>query len=87
MSDASDLGTYMKAMFETNDLMQLTNFRDSAAVAIDDTVLENATTRAILWFKQKVTNYAPGTYDMHDEIAAHYALGLLYRRTQQFDLA
>lgn len=77
---ASALWTAVKASYEINGLITLTNIRDPNASAVDDTIGEDAAQAVIdLW-----PAYAQEAYDASDathvEVAKHGVIAVLWRR-------
>jgi len=80
MADADDLWAYVKTVYDTDGLITLTNVRDRAAVAIDDTVGVLAA--------QSVLNYWPAYAQvafevadlLHVEVATEGVIAMLWRR-------
>lgn len=80
MADADTVWSAVKARYDTSGLLQLTNIRDRAAIAIDDDVgTAAAQTVLSLW-----PSYAEEAFDvadlLHIEVAVFGTIAALWRR-------
>lgn len=77
---ASALWTAVKASYDEQGLLTLTNIRDRAATAIDDTAGEDAAQEVIdLWPSYAQTDY-DATDSRHVAIGKHAVIAVLWRR-------
>lgn len=77
---ASALWTAVKAAYDADGLITLTNIRDRAQTAVDDTVGQSAAQEVIdLWPLYAQEDYDP-TDGQHVRVAEHGVIAVLWRR-------
>lgn len=80
MADADDLWTAVKADYDSDGLVSLTNIRNRGATTIDDTVGTNASQSVInLWPMYAQVDYDAGNA-VHVEVAELGVIAMLWRR-------
>jgi hypothetical protein len=80
MADADDLWSAVKADYDVDGLVSLTNIRDRGATTIDDSVGTNASQAVInLWPMYAQVSYDPASA-LHVEVAEMGVIAMLWRR-------
>lgn len=77
-SEAATLQAYVVAMVPDFTLRQYTNWNEDDQSSVNDTRLNNTCLEAIYWFEADFTDYDPGSFPLHQIIAFHRVMEVLY---------